>query len=448
MSQKSLDQSARTLITMFKGFGITLSPLQSFENLFREYHRFKVVGAVRMHELRSYVDDVAYALGRDDVKIIAPVLGKQAIEINVNKTLWKQERSEWPTLLNSPEYKQSGKLASPIGVTAMGTLQLIDLEQTPHVLVLSSFAYDRTMLMNTILCALIAKCAPSEVRLLLLDPMGVNFSAYRDVPHLLVEPLHDVKQSVMGIRWAFREMERRLQILKEAEVDSVEAYNEKCVREKQKAKKLARIVMVLPEIGESAALESIDLSVFLMPMLQLGQMVGMHLICGTANFEPRILRPSFVSSFQAIASFGDIPLELEQSVYGFSLADVGYCGDIYVKTTATQAAVGVRQSYLWAADIAKIVESVKASYPEEQVYQKKELKQATDFITDLYAEEETDELYEAARRVVLRAGKASTSHIQRVLRIGYARAAKLMDMLERKGVIGPADGSNPREVLE
>jgi S-DNA-T family DNA segregation ATPase FtsK/SpoIIIE len=190
--------------------------------------------------------------------------------------------------------------ATPIGVNAVGAVQSIDLLQTPHVLVLSTFGYDRTMIMNEMICSIISRTSPAESRFLLIDPLMINFYTYKDLPHLLIEPIHDAKQSVMCIRWVGKEMERRGALLADAGVATVEEYNAKCKRAKRTAMMLPRIVVAIHEVGDVMMTEGIDMSVFLIPLLEKAHLVGIHLVCGTAYFGPKVLRPTMLASFPGV----------------------------------------------------------------------------------------------------------------------------------------------------
>lgn len=421
---------------------------ESFENLFREHHRFRLIQPVRMHEIRTYVDDLKYALGQSGVNIVAPVPGQQAIEINFKKKNWKKQKVDWKDLLRTEEYMQAGPLVAPIGLNDKGEVQLIDFKRVQHLLVLGTDVSDRTMFLNSLLCSLIAESSPKDVQFLLIDPAVSEFAAFTKAPHLVIEPVSDIKQSVFSLRWMEREIERRYTQLQTAKVRDMEEFNDMLAPHEKKKKSMSRIFVVIHEMADLVTFERADIGSALSKMLMLSRAVGVHFICGTGSYESQVLRPVMLASIPLRVIFPSVPDTMQDTIYGCKLEDVSTYGDLHLKSEDMESPLGVTQGKIALTEVATIVKAAKDAHVSAKASaDTPQLKQASTMIANLF-DDDDDDLYEAAKSAVIKAGKASTSHIQRVLKVGYSRAARLMDLLEKRGVIGPADGSSPRDVLE
>lgn len=440
-----LKEITKTVVKVFADFGVPMKVTKSYEG-FSFYHiRMVPKKPVRMHEIRSFVDDLRFALGVFVVKIDAPVKLEKEIEVSVIRSAMPEEL-KWADLYSDGNYQGADRpLAVPMGVNEEREQVTMDIARMPHLLVGGHSFGGKTNFVHGLINALILRHGPDKVRLFLADPVKNSFTVYKGLPHLLTAPIADTQKVVQSLKWAIKEMERRYDILEENKMMDINEYHAKI---SSKAEPMPYIVFICDEIADVMSDHGDVAEKCMIRLAQMARAVGIHMILTTQSDEPRIVRgmlkaniPSRLAfaSYSKEASMAILDMEGSENLHGWGLG-------LFLSADSARPEE-VQTGYIDEDEIKANVLAVKKKYKvvdENDI----DLKTLEDYKFSLFDDEEEDDLYEEAKKAVIDAGKASTSYLQRKLRIGYSRAARLIDLLEERGVIGPADGSAPREILE
>jgi S-DNA-T family DNA segregation ATPase FtsK/SpoIIIE len=400
---------------------------------------------IRMHEVRSFVDDLRFALGVYVVKIDAPVKLEKEIEVSVIRSGMPEEL-KWSDLFKDGKYEGADTpLLVPLGINEKREKVSLDIARMPHMLVGGRSFGGKTNFLHGLINALILRHGPEKVRLFLADPVKGELNLYKGLPHLLTTPISDTQKVVQSLKWAIKEMERRYDILEENNMMDIAEYHSKI---ENAAEPMPYIVFICDEFADVMSDHGDIAEKCMIRLAQMARAVGIHMILTTQSDEPRIVRgmlkaniPSRLAfaSYSKEASLAILDMEGSENLHGWGLG-LFITGDMMRPEE-------VQTGYIDIDEVKANVLTVKKKYKvvdENDI----DLKTLEDYKFSLFDDEEEDELYEDAKKAVIEAGKASTSYIQRKLRVGYSRAARLIDLLEERGVVGPADGSSPREILE
>jgi len=397
-------------------------------------------------------DDLALALRAISIRIIAPIPGKAVIGIEVPNT--KREVVVFKDIVASQEYEKSkSKLTLGLGKDIVGNPVVSDLENMPHLLIAGATGSGKSVALNTMICSLLYKSTPDEVKLIMVDPKRIELSVYDGIPNLITPVVTDMKKATNALFWAVREMERRYKLLSENRVRNIRQYNRKAKKanaentEDLEAQKeiLPYIVIIIDELADLMMVASRDVEVGLTRLAQMARAAGVHLILATQRPSVDVLTGIIKANFPTRLSFQVSSKTDSRTIIDSNGAEalLGN-GDMLFLPPGTAKLERIHGAYISEEEIAKVIEFLKAQQTPDYDH---EILEAPETDEANNGEKEYDERYDEAVALVTKSGQASISMIQRHLRIGYNRAARIVEIMEADGVVGPSDGVKPREVL-
>jgi S-DNA-T family DNA segregation ATPase FtsK/SpoIIIE len=409
-------------------------------------YTLKPAEGVKLSKITSLSNDLALALASHPIRIEAPIPGKSLVGIEIPNKVRTIVRLK--NLIQLPEFKNSSSpLTFIVGRDVSGNPVFTDLTKTPHLLVAGSTGSGKTMLLNSLVLSFLYRNSPKILKLVLIDPKRVEFPIYQDIPHLFAPVISESEKVVKVLDWLVFEMERRFEILAREKVRDIGSFNLKILERKETP--LPYIVLIIDELADIMAAKSREVENRIVRLAQLARAVGIHLVLATQRPSVEVLTGLIKANITSRIAFQVASQFDSRTILDTAGAErlLGR-GDMLFISPESPKPKRIQGAFVSEKEVRKIV----------NWFREKELKPVFD--PDLSAtlkrvEEETkeglfvedDPLYEEAKKVVVQARRASASLLQRRLKIGYARAARLIDLLEKRGVIGPSQGSKPREVL-
>jgi S-DNA-T family DNA segregation ATPase FtsK/SpoIIIE len=423
--------------------------------------RYEILPAagVRVEKIAGLANNLALSLKSHNVRVQAPVPGKGVVGVEVPNLSANMVNIRH--VVESKEW-QTGEAHVPLalGQDVGGNVIIADLAKMPHLLVAGATGAGKTVCMNTLLTGLLMAKAPDELRLILVDPKIVEFAMYNDLPHLVVPVITDPKKVSLGLRWAINEMEKRYKLFAKVGVRNIESYNTREVAtqedlfsggegdEKKKAPpaKIPYIVIVIDELADLMLVDQAEIENCVARLAQLSRAVGIHMIISTQRPSVNVITGTIKANFPARIAFQVAQKTDSRTILDASGAEklLGKGDMLFLLPGANKM---IRSQGAWTSDpeMKKVVDFVKAQAgPSFDVEIKQKLEKKT--VSGMDSGED-DELLIQAIEIIRETRRASTSSLQRRLRIGYTRAARMIDILEERGVIGPPRGSDPREIL-
>jgi len=404
-------------------------------------YTLKPAPAVKLNQITARTNDLALALAAHPIRIEAPIPGKSAVGIEIpNKVPALVTLRE---VLETEEFKNSkSNLTVALGRDVAGAPFVADLKTMPHLLIAGATGSGKSVCINAMILSFLYQNSPADLRLILVDPKRVEFTSYNGIPHLLAPVIHDVDQTISALKWTVAEMDRRFRLFQETNRRNIEAYNADPPNGK-----LPYIVVIIDELADLMAQAANEVEAAIVRLAQMARATGIHLVVATQRPSVDVITGLIKANITnriafAVASQVDSRtiLDLAGAERLLGNGDMLYIGNELGKPKRVQGVMVTDK------EINRVTEFLKregyANYDEAILTYRAGAEQG--LAGELMAE---DELYNEAKETVVMAGKASASLLQRRLRIGYARAARLLDMLEQEGVIGPPDGAKPRDVL-
>lgn len=445
--KKDLLDNANKLEVTLRSFGVEAKVLQVTKGPTVTRFELQPSPGVKVSKIVNLQDDIALGLAASGVRMEAPIPGKAAIGIEVPNE--KQSPVFLREVLDSTEFLTSDKnLAFALGKDIAGKCIVGDLSKMPHMLIAGATGSGKSVCINSLIISLLYKYSPKEVRLLMIDPKVVELSVYNGIPHLLIPVVTDPKKAAGALNWAVNEMNRRYNLFKDMKVKNIESYNslfDKDIIEE----KLPYIVLIVDELADLMMACPNDVEDYICRLAQMARAAGMHLIIATQRPSVDVITgvikaniPSRVSF--AVSSGVDSRTILDQVGAEKLLGR----GDMLYNPIGESKPLRVQGAFISEEEVENVVNFIKQS--EDEIDYKSEI---IDHINNEGSELETkeenqgDELIEEAIKLVVEYQQASTSFLQRKLRIGFNRASRIMDELEERGVISEKDGSRPRHVL-
>ncbi len=400
---------------------------------------------VKLTNIVSRQNDLALSLSAKSLRIEAPIPGKNLVGIEIpNKVSAKVTLKE---VIKSNEFKAvKSKLAIAVGRDVSGEAVAIDLEKMPHMLIAGSTGSGKSVCINTIITTLLFNNSPQEMKLILVDPKRVELTNYNGIPHLLTETVTEVDKTVSALKWAVWEMERRYKMFEETGKRNIVAYNSSPGPEG----KLPYIIIIIDELADLMATSAKDVEASIVRLAQMARATGMHLIIATQRPSVDVLTGLIKANITSRIAFATASQVDSRTILDISGAEklLGN-GDMLFLGNGLHRPRRVQGCYVSDAEINDLVQFLKengeAEYDPTILSFKSSSRSGNGSPSGNGADE--DELYDEAMETIFAAGKASASLLQRRLKVGYARAARLLDILEETGVIGPADGAKPRDIL-
>lgn len=403
-------------------------------------YEFSPAPGVKISRVVSLADDLAMVLKVDRVRIAGSIPGKVAIGIEipnpVRSTVYLRD------ILLAEEYRSSrSRLSLALGLDVVGTPVVANLARMPHLLIAGATGAGKSVAINAFIASILFKATPAEVRLLMIDPKRIELSVYDDIPHLLHPVVVEAKMASRALHWAVREMERRYRLLEERRVKSFLSYNE--VAEEP----LPYIVVIVDELADLMMVASKDVETSIARLAQMARAAGMHIVLATQRPSVDVLTGLIKANFPTRISFKvSSKVDSRTILDGSGAEHLLGMGDMLFLPPGAAKLRRIHGAYISEQETERLVEYLKsqgrAEYDASVLQEMEEEPEpgATD-------DEGYDEKYDEAVAVVTETGVASISMVQRRLRVGYNRAARMIELMEREGIVGPADGSRPREVL-
>jgi len=405
-------------------------------------YTLKPAEGVKISKILTLNQDLALALAAHPIRIEAPIPGKSLVGIEVpNKSAAVVRLG---SLMAYPDFKESGPLAFILGRGVSGEPVMADLEKMPHLMVAGSTGSGKSVSIHALLVSLLYKNSPDTLRLALIDPKRVELSIYGGVPHLISPVITDGKKAIGLFRWTINEMERRYEILLEAGARDIGSYNQKSETA------LPYIVLVVDELADLMAAYGREIESSVVRLAQMARATGIHLVVSTQRPSVEVITGLIKANITA-----RIALQVASQVDSRTILDMAGAekllggGDMLFISSDFSKPKRIQGAYISEEEIRSVAEFIEKNNDtvEEYSFSGDSGNSPVGFAGDSDGDEASDELFQEAVRVVTESKKASASLLQRRLSIGYARAARLLDIMEGKGIIGPGEGAKPREVF-
>jgi DNA segregation ATPase FtsK/SpoIIIE, S-DNA-T family len=460
-SPEELAFQARFLEQKLREFSVEGEVVQVLPGPVITMYEFAPAAGVKVNRIVNLQDDLALVMEAVSVRVVAPIPGKAVVGIEIPHK--RRETVRLRDLLDSEEWHTStAKLSLALGKDILGRPVITDLALIPHLLIAGATGSGKSVGLNSLICSLLFRAAPTDVRMIMIDPKMLEFSVYDGIPHLLVPVVTEPKKAAIVLRRIVEEMGRRYQILAAQGVRSIAQYNQMLDEEHgggspgrvraqagqeappMPAEKLPYLVVVIDELSDLMMVSAREVEDSLMRLAQMARAAGIHLIVATQRPSVDVLTGVIKANFPARLSF-----QVTSKVDSRTILDTNGAetllgrGDMLFLAPGTSKPQRLHGAYVSEAEISRLVEAWKAV--EQPHYDDGFLAPGGDRVN--VEEDEYDEKYDEAVALVTKIGQASISMLQRRLRVGYNRAARMIEMMEKDGIVGPADGIKPREVL-
>lgn len=452
--QNEIRERGNTLVETLKSFGVQTRIVGVHRGPSVTRYELQPAAGVKVSRITGLTDDIALNLAAEGIRIEAPIPGKAAVGIEIaNK---KRDSVSIRELIDSDEFRKSkGKLEFAVGKDIEGNIVMGDISKMPHLLVAGTTGAGKSVFTNSIIMNILYKASPEEVKLILIDPKQVEFPIYNGIPHLLIPVVTEARKAAGALGWAVAEMMRRYKTFADNGVRDLEDYNE-YQKDKEELEPIPQIVVVIDELADLMMAAPKEVEDSICRIAQLARAAGMHLIIATQS--PRV---DVVTGLIKANIPSRVALKVSNNVDSRVILDEGGAdkllgrGDLLYKPVGMGKPMRIQGSFIPTSEVRAVVNYLKnlskAEYSDEIIEdierhtpQAKSDKGAS---VDESENSSVDEKFEDAVKIIVESGQASTSFLQRKLSLGYARAARLMDDLEARGIIGPAQGAKPREVL-
>lgn len=414
-------------------------------------YELKPAEGVRVSKIANLADDIALNLAAETIRIEAPIPGKQAVGIEVPNS--EREAVHLREVLDSDTFRDcESKLAIALGKDVAGNVQLADIAKMPHVLIAGSTGSGKSVCINTIITSIIYHAKPSEVKFVMVDPKVVELSVYNGIPHLLIPVVTDPRKAAGALAWAVQEMDNRYNLFAEKGVRDLKGYN-KAIEKDENVGQLPQIVIIVDELADLMMVAKNDVEDAICRLAQKARAAGMHLVIATQRPSVDVITGLIKANVPSRIAFA-VSSQVDSRTILDSVGAEKLLGKgdmLYFPSGAPKPA-RVQGAFVTDDEVEKIVDFVKsngtATYSED-ILESIENSNKTDkeLAQEATEDDDTDPFLMEAIQTVVETGQASTSFIQRRFKVGYARAGRIIDQMEERGVISGYQGSKPREVL-
>ncbi len=397
---------------------------------------------VKLARITALQNDLALALAAHPLRIEAPIPNTNLVGIEIpNKSVSLVRLRD---LIASKAFRRAeSPLSIAVGKDVAGRVVVDTLERMPHILIAGATGSGKSIFINTVLLGLIYRNSPALLRLILVDPKRVELSAYNNIPHLLTPVIVESEKTINALRWAVREMERRYRVLSDAGARNLMSFNTNNPEET-----MPMIVIVIDELADLMAKHARDVEGAIVRLSQMARAVGLHLVLATQRPSVNVITGLIKANIPTRVAFNVASQVDSRTILDAAGAEklLGSGDMLYLRGDRAQP-LRIQGGFISEDEVHRVVKEVIEHNQAQHEYDDTITARHQESAGEFSGEGGEDDLFEEAKRVVVESGKASSSLLQRRLRVGYARAARLVDMLEERGVIGPGEGNKPREIL-
>jgi len=433
--KEDLANNARVLEETLEDFGISAKVTDIERGPVITRYELEPAPGVKLNRIVALGDDIALAMKAQSVRIIAPIPGKGRVGVEVpniqSNFVYLKE------VLVAKEFQASeSKLTLGLGKDIAGQPIVTDLTDMPHLLIAGATGSGKTVCVNSLILSLLFKCTPNELKFLMIDPKMVELAPFNGLPHLICPVVNDAKKASHALGWVVNEMEERYRLLAKAGARNIEVYN-------SKQESIPYIVVIIDELADLMMVSRDQIETAITRLAQLSRAVGIHLILATQRPSVDVITGVIKANLPARISFKVASKVDSRTVLDMNGADklLGK-GDMLFLRPGESRLIRIQGSLVTDKEIEKMVEFLRAQ--ADPVYDEEILKEKT---ASFLANGNKDDLYDEAIRIIMESNQASVSILQRRLRLGYTRAARIIDVMEQDGLIGPFEGSKPRRIL-
>lgn len=424
-------------------------------------YALKPAEGVKLSKIVALQNDLSLALAAHPIRIEAPIPGKSLVGIEIPNS--SKTTVGLGTLLKQANFQDSPKpLTLALGKGVSGESTFADLAKMPHMLIAGTTGSGKSVTIHALVTSLLYRNAPDALKFIMVDPKRVELTQYNKIPHLLTPVITDAKKTILSLKWAAKEMSRRYDILEKYGKRDIASYHKSVLEPAIKNKKgdeelpdsMPYIVIIIDELADIMQAYPRELEAGIVRLAQMSRAVGIHLIISTQRPSVNVITGLIKANIPA-----RVALQVSSQIDSRTILDMPGAekllgaGDMLYLSGDIAQPIRIQSAFITEEEVGKVVKYLSNNYRDELPESEIDLENAEKDPNPLFdsidedEDDEEDDLYEEAKEIVVSAGKASTSYLQRKLRIGYSRAARIMDILENKGVIGPADGAKPREVI-
>ena len=454
-----LNTNGRTLVDTLQSFNVQTKIVDISRGPAVTRYELQPASGVKISKITTLADDIALNLAAAGVRIEAPIPGKAAVGVEIpNKVVSMVGMRE---LISSNVFKSSkSKLTVVLGKDISGEVTIADLAKMPHLLIAGSTGSGKSVCINSFIISILYNAKPSEVRLLMIDPKVVELGIYNGIPHLLVPVVTDARKAAGALGWAVNEMTKRYKIFADNNVRDIYSYNEFVEQEASKSaenaetfEKMPQIVIVIDELSDLMMAAPNEVEDYICRLAQMARAAGMHLVIATQRPSVDVITGIIKANIPS-----RIALAVSSQIDSRTILDMSGAekllgrGDMLFSPAGSSKPTRVQGCYVTDKEIEKVIKYVKSSQQSDydnNIAKEIEKNSARENlkISEDKSEVKVDPVMKEAIKCVVEAGQASTSFLQRRLRVGYARAGRLIDEMEQMGIVGPHEGSKPRQVL-
>lgn len=402
---------------------------------------------VKLSKITALQNDLALALAAKTIRIEAPIPGKSWVGVELpNQTV---AMVTLKNVLDSVEFKgRKSDLSIILGRDVAGESVIANIAKMPHLMIAGSTGSGKTVCINTLITGLLFQNSPEELKFIMIDPKRVELTPYNDIPHLLAPVIVDPDKAINSLKWAVKEMENRYDLLSKFGCRNIESYNEAVLMRFKDQDPLPYIMIVIDEMADLMATHGREMEAVIVRLAQMARAIGIHLVLSTQRPSVEVITGLIKANITTRIAFCVASQIDSRTILDASGAEklLGNGDMLYLSSDASKPK-RIQGVFISEEEVRKVVEFIKAQKQEETEYDS-EIVESKRFGSDPMAENSDvdDKLYNEALEVVRAAGKASATLLQRRLKVGYSRAARLLDAMEDKGAIGPSQGAKPREV--
>jgi len=433
--KEDLAANARILEETLEDFSISVKVTDIERGPVITRYELEPAPGVKLNRIVALGDDIALAMKAQSVRIVAPIPGKGRVGVEVPNT--QSSIVYLKEIFVSKDYQESpSRLTLGLGKDIGGSTVVTDLADMPHLLIAGTTGSGKTVCVNCLILSMLLRNSPQELKFLMVDPKMVELAPFNGLPHLLCPVVTDAKKAAVALNWVVGEMEERYRLLAKVGARNIEAYNEK-------QEQIPYIVVIIDELADLMMVARDQIENAITRLAQLSRAVGIHLILATQRPSVDVVTGVIKANFPARVSFKVASKVDSRTVLDVNGADklLGK-GDMLFLRPGESKLIRAQGSLVNDKEINKVVDFIKAQ--AEPIYDEEILK---DQQRSLAANGDKDELYDEAVRVIMESNQASVSILQRRLRLGYTRAARIIDTMEQEGLVGPFEGSKPRRIL-